>query len=445
MTLTQKLAEYLVSTSFEDLPKEVIRYVKLCIFDWLGVTLGGSREEVGSIILECAREMGGNQQATIVGKGMKTNVLLASLINGSMSHVLDFDDTLTGASIHPSVCLAPAVIAVGEYAEKSGKEILTAFALGFEIATRIGAAAGISHYQHGWHATATFGHFGAVAGAGKLLDLDVPEMVNAFGIAGTQISGLRQVFGTMCKPFHAGKAAMDGVLSALLAKKGFDSSKEILEGRYGVGRVYAPGADGKEIATNLGKSYQILDVAFKPYASALATHSTIEAIVDIKQKDDVEADDVLSIEVDLGALPISVVDNKDPKTGLEEKFSIHHCAALAFIKGTVGQDMFSEEKVEDPRLVDFRKRVETRLNPDFKQFETKVIVKTRDGGRFERFIPKPKGSPENPMTFDEMKIKFKSLVYPVISKKNAREIFYKIKYLEDMVDIGELMVYCNPN
>ena len=445
MTITQELAEYIMSTSFEELPKEVIRYVKLCIFDWLGVTLGGSREEVGSIILECVQEMGGNQQATIVGKGMKTNILLASLINGSMSHVLDFDDTLTGASIHPSVCLAPAVMSVGEYRKRSGKDILTAFALGFEIATRIGAAAGISHYQHGWHATATFGHFGSVAGAGKLLGLDVPEMVNAFGIAGTQISGLRQVFGTMCKPFHAGKAAMDGVLSALLARKGFDSSKKILEGRYGVGRVYAPGADGKQIAANLGESYQILDVAFKPYASALATHSTIKAIIDIKEKDGVEADDVLSVEVELGALPISVVDNKDPKTGLEEKFSIYHCAALAFIKGTVGQDMFAEEKIDDPELIDFRKRVRTRLNADFKQFETKVIVETKNSGRFERFITKPKGSPENPMTFDEMKIKFKGLVYPVISRENAREIFYKIKYLEDVADVGELMVLCNPN
>jgi len=282
--ISRKLAEYVHDTSFEDLSDSVVRYTKFCLFDWIGVTLGGSTEEAGVILFDAVCEMGGKEQATILGKGVKTNILFAALVNGCMSHALDYDDTHVGSSIHPSVCLAPAVIAVGEFMHSSGKDLITAFALGFEISTRIGAAIGLSHYEHGWHATATIGRFGAAAGAAKLLGLSPDEIVNAFGLSGTQIGGLRQVFGTMSKPFHAGKAAMDGALSALLAKRGFDSSQQIFEGQFGIGNVYSSNPDFPTLTKNLGAKYQILNVAFKPYASALGTHPIIEAILDIKKK-----------------------------------------------------------------------------------------------------------------------------------------------------------------
>ena len=442
MTITGKLARFILDTSYADLSPQVVRYAKLCIFDWMGVTLGGSTEKVGVIVYDFAREMGGKKQATIVGKKTKTNIMLAALVNGCMSHVLDFDDTLTGSSIHPSVCLAPAVIAVGERLQSSGKDLIAAFSVGFEIAARIGAAAGLSHYKRGWHATSTIGRFGAAAGAAKLLKLNFSETVNALGIAGTQIAGLRQVFGTMGKPFHAGKAAMDGVLSACLAKRGFDSSDLIMEGRYGFANVFAPDADKSKFLNGLGEDYLIVNVAFKRYASALATHSTIEAIKEIKEKECLTARDVLKIDVELGKLPLSVVDIKEPKRALEAKFSIYHCAALAFIEGSAGQHMFTSEKLNDSGLCDFRKKVKTKLNPDYSFFETKVTIIATDGRRFERFIPIPKGSPENPMTFEEMKKKFKGLVYPIFPKEKTKQIFYKIKDLENLVDISELMALC---
>ena len=438
-TISKQLARFILDTSFSELSPEVVRYVKFCIFDWLGVTVGGSTEETSAILYDFVREMGGKEHATIVGKQFKTNIMLAALINGGMSHALDFDDTLTGSSIHPSVCIAPAVMAAGEYANASGKDVIAAFAVGFEIAARIGAAVGLSHYQRGWHATATIGRFGAATAAAKLLKLNFDETVNALGIAGTQIAGLRQVFGTMCKPFHAGKAAMDGVLSAFLAKRGFDSSDMIMEGRYGFAHVFAPDADKNKLFNGLGEDYLIADVSFKRYASALATHSTIEALKEIKNYERLTVKDVHKIYIELGRLPLSVIDNRDPRRPLEAKFSIYQCAALAFIEGSAGHHMFTMEKVNDPKLCDFRKKVETKLNPDFNLFETKVTVTTRDGRSFERFIPVPKGSPENSMTFEEMKNKFKGLVYPVLSRDKTRQIFYKIKNLEDLVDISELM------
>jgi len=445
VTITQQLAEYVFRTSYEDIPREVLRYSKLCILDWLGVTLGGSKEEVGSILLDFVREMGGERQSTILGKGIRTNVLFAALVNGSMSHTLDFDDTHFGSSLHPSVCLAPAVVAVGEYKKISGKDLLAAFTLGFEVATRIGAAAGMSLFYHGWHATATVGRFGAVAGTAKILKLYPDEIVNAFGIAGTQVAGLRQVFGTMCKPFHAGKSAMDGLLSAFLARKGFDSSDCIIEGRYGFLNVYAPEAQGEKILADLGKKYQIVNVAFKPYASALATHPTIEAIKSIKKDENLNADDVLEIELELGRIPTEVVTTiKEPQRVLEGKFSIYHCAALAFIEGSVGQDMFTEEKLNDPAIAEFRSRVKTTFNPNLKFMETRVKVLSRDGRCIERFITTPKGFPENPMTIEEMNEKFTSLARPVVSDEKIKGIYEKAKKLEEIADITEIIDLCNP-
>ena len=443
MTIAQKLSEFIYNTNYKDIPVEVHRYVKLCILDWLGVVLGGSTEKSGTIIFNSIKEMGGEKQATILGKGIKTNVLFVALVNGTMSHALDFDDTLTVAAIHPSVCLAPAIMAVGEYKKVNGKDLITAFTVGFEIAARIGIAAGVSHYYKGFHATSTVGRFGAMAGVAKLLGITPNIIVNAFGITGTQVSGLRQVFGTMCKPFHAGKAAMDGILSAFLAQKGFDSSDTIFEGEFGLINVYGTETDQQVLFENLGKNYQIVNVAFKPYASALATHSTIEAIKDIKTHDFVTADNVNTIELEMGDLPMSVVNKSDPRHILEGKFSVHHCAALAFIENSVGQDMFTEEKLNDNRIIEFRKKIKTVLNADYKQFETRIVVTTKDGRLFERFIKIPRGLSENPMTFDDMKEKFKGLVSSDISETNINKIIEAIRHLPELSDIGEIIALCN--
>ncbi|MCD4674389.1 MAG: MmgE/PrpD family protein [Desulfobacula sp.] len=445
MTITKYFAEYIHKTSYEDIPEEIHRYAKLCILDWIGVTLGGSKEPVSDILLDFIDMVGGKEHATILGKGKKTNLLLAALANGTMSHALDFDDTHKDSGIHPSVCLAPAAFAVGEYKKSSGKDLITAFIIGFEIAARIGAAAGPDHYDHGWHATSTIGRFSATASAAKLIGLSCEQTINAFGITGTQVSGLREVFGTMTKPFHAGKAAMDGVLSVALAKRNFDSSHEIFEGHFGLKNVYAPKADTGKILADLGTRYHIMNVAFKPYASALATHSTIQAIEAIKNKENITAEDVQDIQIELGQLPFSVVNIKNPSKILEGKFSVHHCAALAFIKGRVNRDMFTNEGINDPEIIAFRDRISVLLNLNLKKFETIIKVTTKQGNILETFIKTSKGSPEDPLTFLEIKEKFMDLALPVISKENAEKIIEKIKNLPKIADINEIIRLCNPD
>jgi len=444
MPITTRLAEYIHKTSYEDIPKETHRYVKLCLLDWIGVTLGGSREPVSDILLDFTGVMGGEKHASIIGKGIKTNVLLASLVNGTMSHALDFDDSHEESGIHPTVCLAPAVISVGEYKKSSGRDLITAFIVGFEVTARIGGALWLDQYRRGWHTTSTIGRFGAAIGAAKLMNLSLEQIVNAFGIAGSQMSGLREVFGTMNKPFHAGKAAMDGVLSAVLAKKNFDSSHRIFEGRYGLKNVYAPEADLTHMTAGLGAEYQIMDVAFKPYASALATHSTIQAIETIKREGNIAAGEVQSIQIEFGGLPFSVVNNKNPHKELEGKFSVYQCAALAFLKERVTVDMFTLKEIHDPEIVAFRKKINVLQNPKLKKFETIIKVVTNQGKVFEHFIKMPKGSPEDPLTFIEMKTKFMDLARPVIPKENAEKIVEKIRFLPEIEDINEITALCHP-
>ncbi len=265
MEVTTDLAEFIHDTNFEDIPSDVIEKSKHCILDWLGVGLGGIEDDASQLIIKYVEEAGGKKQATIIGTDIKTDVAHAALANGLIGHALDFDDYHAETVIHGTAACLPAVLSVAENRKLAGDDILTAFILAFDICIRIGLGLGSYHYERGWHSTSTAGIFGAMAGVAKLLKLDKDKIVNAFGICGTQASGLRQVFGTMCKPFHAGKAAMNGVMSAALAEKGFTSSKEIIEGEMGLLDVLTESPDEEIVLNALGSKYHISDVSFKPY------------------------------------------------------------------------------------------------------------------------------------------------------------------------------------
>ena len=442
MGATRQLAQYVVQTSYDDLPGEMKEMAKLCLLDWFGVTLGGVREDLSPILQKLAAGMGGEKQASIIGAGLKTNVLLAALVNGSMSHALDFDDAHAGSFAHPTVTVAPAVLAVGEYKKASGRELINAFVLGFEVETRIGMAAGRTHYDKGWHATSTTGRFGGAAGAAKLLGLDEGQLVNALGIAGTQTGGVRQVFGTMCKPFHAGKAAMDGVLAAYLAKTGFTSSDSIVEGKFGFLDIFSPEPKVEKLTEGLGRDYTITSVGFKPYASCAGTHTVIDAMKDIRSKEKLTADDVQEIEMDLAKLSLDAAGIVEPKTALEGKFSVYHCAALALLEGEAGEDKFTDEKVNDPVIIGLRKKIKARLNPEHQLLDAKVVVTTRDGRKIERFVRIPKGQPQNKMTAAEMEEKFRGLACLVLPRENVDRLVEKIYRLEEISDVSEIINLC---
>lgn len=265
MKVTKRLAEFVHDTQFNDIPPEVIEKSKYCFLDWVGCALGGIDEDASKIVIDYTREMSGKKTSTVIGTGMKTDVAHAALANGVISHALDFDDYHGQTVIHGTAACLPAILSVAESRKLGGADILTGLVLGIDVSIRLGLGLTNFHYERGWHSTSTAGRFGATAGVCKLLRLPKNKIINALGICGTQASGVRQVFGTMCKPFNAGKSSMDGVMSAFLAEKGFTSSKEMIEGKLGFFDVSTENPDEGIVLNDLGSKYYLSDISFKPY------------------------------------------------------------------------------------------------------------------------------------------------------------------------------------
>ena len=313
MTHTEELSRFITDSTMHDFPEEVIDAAKKSFLDWIGVTLGGMNDPSVGLLVQFIEEMGGRRQASILGYGTKTNLLYAALCNGMMSHVLDFDDAHSGARTHPSAPLIPALLSVAEHEGLPGTDLIAAFVLGFEVTIRVGLALGRNYYNAGWHPTSILGRFGAAAGVGKLLNLDARQLCNAFGLAATQAGGLRDVFGTMGKSFHAGKAAMDGALSALLARRGFSGPEDILSPNSGFSTVFSSEYDPDRLTNDLGKSYQILEDSLKPYAACLLTHPVIDGLITLKEEDRIDHRRVERIDLEVSPLAVKVAGNTNPK------------------------------------------------------------------------------------------------------------------------------------
>jgi 2-methylcitrate dehydratase PrpD len=443
MKVTEHLARYAAETSYSSFPKEVVHQAKRCFLDLMGVALGGSKQPLGKILVKTVKDFGGKPQATVWGHAVKTSVMNAALVNGAIAHALDFDDTHTGSLGHPSAPLIPAALAVAEWKGFSGKSALEAFVLGFEVETRIGTGMGMKHYDRGWHATSTFGRFGAAVAAGKLLDLSLDQMKMALGLAGTQAAGVRLVFGTMTKPFHPGKSAYDGVLSAILAQRGFTCAPNIIEGKKGFFEALGDDQSSLEqMVKGLGKKYEVLKNTFKPYAACLLTHPTIDAIIQMRSKYNLKSEDIEEISCDVAKFCLDSAGQTEPKTGLAGKFSTYYCAALALTEGVAGEDMFTDKKVLDPQMVTLRKKVKARIIPRYKDTEAKVTIATNGGKRYSAYVDIPKGDPRNPPADEELESKFRSLARSVLSQPRIDRMIKTIWKLEKLGNVRDLIRLC---
>ncbi len=439
MNVTEKLARYSLEAGFRSFPREVIHQAKRCFLDLTGVALGGANQPLGKILVKTAREFGGKPQATILGYGVKTDVLHAALVNGALAHTLDFDDTHTGSHGHPSAPLIPAALAVAEWKGLSGKAAIEAFVVGFEVETRIGMGLGIRHYERGFHSTSTYGRFGAAAAAGRLLGLSLEEMKTALGLAGTQAAGVRLVFGTMTKPFHPGKCAHDGVLSAILAQRGFTCAPDIIEGKKGFLDALGDESSLAPMVAGLNKRYEVMRNTFKPYASCLLTHPTIDATIALRNRHNLRPEEIEEISCDVAKFCLDSAGQTDPQTGLAGKFSTYFCAALALAEGAASEDLFTDRRVQDPRMVALRKKVRARIIPRYKSTEAKVTITTKKGKRYSEFVDIPKGDPRNPPADKELEAKFRSLAGPVLSEPKINRLVETIWNLEKIKNIRQLI------
>ena len=440
MNETRALAEFVVRTNFKDIPENVRQHAKFCILDWLGASLAGSVEPPAKIIYSIIRELGGKKESTIIGAHVKTSCVNAALANGILGHTVELDDVHELSIIHPAAPVIPTALAVAERCDSGGREMITAVVLGYEAEIRIGMAMNPSHYQY-WHTTGTCGTFGAVVTAGKLLNLDEEEMIQALGIAGTQAAGLIETFGTMSKSLNPGKAAQSGVLAALLAQKGFTSSKQMLDSK--IGYCYAASSEPKlgRITEQLGTRFEILRTCFKCHASCGHTHGAIDAVQSIVAKYDIKPDTVEEIVVETYPIAVNVVGHRpEPTTSSDAKFSLHYCLGAALTFGSVGMTEFSKDKLNDPKIREVSRKVVVKAGQEFANAllgSARVTIRVRDGRQLSCKVDVPKGYPDNPITANELKHKFRNLAAVALPKSQVEKIIARLENL-DKKEVGSL-------
>jgi len=443
--VTRDLSRYVENLRYDALPRDVVEQARLCCLDWLGVTLGGSGHPLVGTLIKLAENQGGNPQATLIGHDMLVPMLQAALVNGSASHTLDYDDVHTVMIGHPSVPVFPAALALAEFLGVTGRDFITAYVAGVEVECRVGAAVFPHHYLKGWHSTATLGHFGAAAACASLLKLAGDQVIYALGIAGTQASGLRQVFGTMCKPLHAGKAAMSGLMAALLAQDGFTSSRDIIEGPRGFAEVLSAESNPAQALEGLGDSYAVNNIVFKYHASCFETHPAIEAVLSVKRDEMPETDQVEEILLKVSPVAVEVAGKTRPRTGLEAKFSQACCASLALADGNTSQTAFTDEAVNNPKITDLMGKVVVETVPDFSPTRCIAQVRMVDGSTYSSdvdvlTITRP-AEEKRALLMD----KYRSLAYQVLGKVAADRLAEAVMRLEEIDDVSEICSLLRPH
>jgi 2-methylcitrate dehydratase PrpD len=348
--------------------------------------------------------------------------MLAALMNGITSHTFDFDDTHLKTVIHPSGPVASAILALAERSPVAGADFLHAFILGVEAECRIGNAVYPTHYDVGWHITGTAGVFGAAAAVGQLLDLTEQQMVWALGLAATQSSGLREMFGTMTKPFHPGNAARNGLLAALLAKANFTSSKQGIEAPRGFAHVLATARNFSQITERLGETWEIALNTYKPFACGIVIHPAIDGCIQLRNEHALKAGDIESVSLGVHPLVLELTGKKAPQAGLEGKFSVYHSVAAAIIHGAAGEEQYSDAVVRDPGVVALRDRVTAAVKPGMHEDQVQVTIRLRDGRTLEKFVEHAVGSVDRPMTDAQLEAKFRGLSAGILSKAETDQL-----------------------
>jgi 2-methylcitrate dehydratase PrpD len=435
--LTRRIAQFVSLTSNTDIPESVIEHAKVALLDWYAVTIAGKDDPLVRKLTHLADQEGGNEQATLLGQGVKKTASQATLINGAASHALDYDDTLMRFLGHPSVTLFPSVLALGEWKGKSGAALLAAYIIGFKVGAALGAFAGMRHYLAGWHGTSTMGHVASASACARLLGLNEQQTTYALGIAATQASGLKRVFGTMCKPFHAGKCSQAGLNSALLAGEGFTCAEDTLEGPQGFFEVLQADKNEEAMET-LGQTWDIEGLAQKYHASCHATHSPIEAVLKIVEREGLQVDEIEAITVKSSKVGLSAAHQIDPHDGLTGKFSIPYCVANALLRGNTGMQAFTDEKVNDPEIRAFMKKISIVLDEEKVAMEATAEVATASGDAHTASSDILQEVPALEVKTGKLRAKFEDLVSPVLGDRKTEEVRDAILTLDQLENIDIL-------
>ena len=448
---TEGLAKFACELKYEQIPAEALTWAKDAILDCTGVALAGVQEKLGKIMAKYVQACGGIPESGVFASGFKTNASNAALANGAMAHALDYDDyVLPNWTGHPTAPVLPAVFALGHRQKISGKQALLAYIVGFEVGGKIGEGLGREHYEKGgWHATATLGTMGATAACCNILKLNVEQARAALGIACSEAGGVRENFGTMTKPLHAGLAARNGVLAAMLAEMGCTGDAKAIEGDLGFAKLFNGGAayDLERMTRGLGKSFLIVEngVSVKPYPCCAEGHRCLDAILYLIEKHDIKADEVESVECRTSDIVPQVMIRHRPKSGAEGKFCMEYCMAVALLDRAAGLDQFTTERVQDPKVQELLTRVHYFHPPEISGYlkmesnpET-VTVKLRDGMTYSHEVLDSKGRPGNRLTREELIAKYTSCAARSLSQDKIDLSVEMLEDFENLEDISKLL------
>ncbi len=450
-TISEKIAELTVYVSYDDLPVEVRNATIDRIIDLMGSMIGSKRIESSAMVTELALEIGGPEESTVIGTNKKIAAPMAAFANAIQSYAFDFADDHNESNAHPSVASIPVALSIGEKHNISGKELIVAAALGNEVVCRLGSAFLGKTYYQGFHPTSTCGTFGAAVSAARVLKLDVPQTVFCQGIAGSQAAGLMawNTAGSYTKRFQAGHPAHSGIISALLAQKGFDGPGEIYEGTDGFMQAYSFNReyDTTWITEGLGEEWIFAKSSIKLYPCCRYSAGHLDACLDIQGKHKPDPDKIQKIHIRSSDYTIHLLAaprKLNPQTVVDTQFSMPWQSAIALIDGKIDPDTFTVENLHRPDVRQLMPKVEWVVDEEFERrypahYSCAVTVTMEDGSEYTSVIDDPKGDFRNPMSQEEIEAKFTNLVRREIDDEDCiRKIIDYVRNLEDKNNISEL-------
>lgn len=448
--VTNAMASFAIANAvFPDLARSRARDA---ILDCIGCMLAGSREPLAKALLAALPSFdapSSQAPALVLGTTRHASAADAALINGTLAHALDYDDTNHPAYAHPSAVIVPALLALAPRRQATGADLVDAYIAGFEVFGKLGRAMNTQHYKRGWHATGTFGALAAAVAAGRLLRLDHQQMVMCLGIAASSANGLRANFGSMTKPLHAGQAARNGLVAAVLASHGFDASPRAMDHPYGYLQVFNDGI-GHDPAPlmRMGHDLEILTehgLALKPYPACGATHPGIEAALLLHNE--IAGQPIRRVRAGVCEMAFSPLIHVMPNAPLEGKFSLHYCVAAALLDGELGLHSFTDAKIADARIRALIPKISMEVDEDLRhdaEFATRLTVETESGARHERLVPLAMGKPARWFSVERMQAKFHDCAADVLGAAACEQAFAAWRALDSSTSAPALIRTLEP-
>jgi 2-methylcitrate dehydratase PrpD len=438
MSETKTLASYIVTSRMESIPADVRHEARRAIVNFMGCALGGSVDTAVDRAIQAFAPYAGKPTASILGRSERMDPLHASLMNGISSHVYDFDDTTPKNYIHPTSPVASALFAYASANRVSGRDFMEAFILGFEAESRIGNAVYPAHYDVGWHITGTAGVFGAAAAIGKLLKLPEQQMIWAIGLAATQAAGLREMFGSMAKALHPGRAAQNGYGAALLAQAGFTAGEHGLEGPRGFAAVQAAKYDLSKITTRLGADFDLRANTYKPFPCGIVNHPTIDGCIQIHEEHGPLPQNITAVRLRVAPLVMDLCNQRGITRGLQGKFSVYHGAAIGLVRGKAGIQEYTDDAVNDPQIRRVRELVSAVGDPSITEDQARIEVELATGETLARFVEQSLGNVHRPMSDKQLEDKFRDqavTALPAAQVERAIQLCWRIDELDDVAEL----------